>query len=213
LPVVWARAEGFLRLEIVQAGEPVLRQAARPLSAEEIRSDAIRKLIADMRETMYEAPGVGLAAPQVGRSLQIAVLEDREDWLKEVPAEQLAERERRPVPFQVIVNPRIVESSPEQAEFFEGCLSLPGFSAIVPRARGVRVECLDENGRPKVIEASGWHARILQHEIDHLRGNMYIDRMRTRTFSSLDNFKRFWQTKRIDDLCAELGASRGPATE
>jgi peptide deformylase len=201
-----------LRLEIVQAGEPVLRQAARLLSAEEIRGDAIRKLIADMRETMYEAPGVGLAAPQVGRSLQIAVLEDREDWLKEVPAEQLAERERRPFPFQVIVNPRIVESSKEQAEFFEGCLSLPGFSAIVPRARRVRVECLDENGRPKVIEASGWHARILQHEIDHLLGNMYIDRMRSRTFTSLDNFKRFWQAKPIDDVWAELGAARGPAS-
>lgn len=202
-----------MRLEIVQAGEPVLRQKARPLSAEEIRSDAIRKLIADMRETMYEAPGVGLAAPQVGRSLQLAVLEDREDWLKEVPAEQLAERERHPVPFQVIVNPRIVESSEEQAEFFEGCLSLPGFSAIVPRARRVRVESLDENGRPKVIEASGWHARILQHEIDHLRGNMYIDRMRSRTFSSLDNFKRFWQAKPIGDICAELGAARGPSTD
>ena len=205
------RAEGFLRLEIVRAGVPVLRQPARPLSAEEIRSEAIRKLIADLRETMYEAPGVGLAAPQVGRSLQLAVLEDREDWLKEVPAEQLAERERRPVPFQVIVNPRIIESSEEQAEFFEGCLSLPGFSAIVPRARRVRVECLDENGRPKVIDASGWHARILQHEIDHLRGNMYIDRMRSRTFTSLDNFKRFWQAKPIDDVCAELGAARGPA--
>jgi peptide deformylase len=201
-----------LRLEIVQAGEPVLRQTARPLSAEEIRSNAIRKLIADMRETMYEAPGVGLAAPQVGRSLQIAVLEDREDWLKEVPAEQLVERERRPVPFQVLINPKIVESSQEQAEFIEGCLSLPGFSAIVPRARRVRVECLDENGRPKVIDASGWHARILQHEIDHLRGNMYIDRMRSRTFSSLDNFKRFWQAKPIDVVCTELGATRGPAT-
>jgi peptide deformylase len=202
-----------LRLEIVQAGEPVLRQTARPLSAEEIRSNAIRKLIAEMRETMYEAPGVGLAAPQIGRSLQIAVLEDREDWLKEVPAEQLVERERRPVPFRVLINPRIVESSEEQAEFFEGCLSLAGFSAIVPRARRVRVECLDENGRPRVIDASGWHARILQHEIDHLRGNMYIDRMRGRTFTSLDNFKRFWQTKLIDAVCAELGATRGPAAK
>ena len=202
-----------MRLEIVQAGEPVLRQPARPLSAGEIRSDAIRKLIADMRDTMYEAPGVGLAAPQIGRSLQLAVLEDREDWLKEIPAEQLAERERRPVPFQVIVNPRIVESSSEHAEFFEGCLSLPGFSAIVPRARRIHVECLDENGHPKVIDASGWHARILQHEIDHLRGNMYVDRMRTRTFTSLDNFKRFWQAKPIDDVRAELGAARGPAAD
>ncbi|HLV96932.1 MAG TPA: peptide deformylase [Candidatus Acidoferrales bacterium] len=202
-----------MRLKIVQVGEPVLRERARPLSMEEIDSDVIGRLIADMRETMYDAPGVGLAAPQVGLSLQLVVLEDREDWLKDIAAEQLAERERRPVPFQVIINPRIVERSSAQVEFFEGCLSLAGFSAAVPRARQVRVECLDERGEPRIIEASGWYARILQHEIDHLLGNVYIDRMRSRTLTSLDNFSRYWRAKRIDDVLAELRSTDEPASE
>jgi peptide deformylase len=202
-----------LLLGIVQVGDPVLRQPARLLAPDEIRSDTIRKLIADMRETMYDAPGVGLAGPQIGLSLQIAVIEDREDWLKDVPPQDLAERERRAVPFQVIINPRIVDRSAEQLDFFEGCLSLAGFTAIVARSRRVRVECLDENAQPKVIDASGWHARILQHEIDHLRGNIYIDRMRSRTFTSLDNFKQFWQGKPVGDVQSELDSTRTPPRE
>ena len=196
-----------MRLKIVQVGEPVLRQRAKPLSSEEVQSDLIRRLIDDMRETMYDAPGVGLAAPQIGLSLQLAVIEDREEWLRDVAAEQLAERERRAVPFHVIINPKIAESSGGEVDFFEGCLSLDGFSAVVPRARRVRVECLDEQGKSKVIEAAGWYARILQHEIDHLQGNVYIDRMRSRTFTSIDNFNRFWQGKRIEDVRAELGSA------
>jgi len=202
-----------LLLDIVQAGDPVLRQLARPLSQNEIRSDAIRKLIDDMRETMYAAPGVGLAAPQVGHSLQLAVIEDREDYLDDIPAEQLAERERAPVPFQVIVNPQIVAASKESVDFFEGCLSLAGFSAIVPRARHVRVKCLDERGKAKTIEASGWYARILQHEIDHLLGNIYIDRMRSRTFTSLDNFSRFWGEVSIREIQEKLDSTRRGASE
>ena len=88
----------------------------------------------------------------------------------------------------------------EKAEFFEGCLSLSGFSALVPRARNVRVECIDERGRKKVIEASGWYSRILQHEIDHLDGALYIDRMNTRTFTSLDNWTQFWKGKPVSEI-------------
>jgi peptide deformylase len=189
-----------VRLKIAQAGEPVLRQKARELSVEEITSAETQALIAHMRETMRDAPGVGLAAPQVGIPLQIAVIEDPEELLAAMPAEQLAERERRAVSFHVIVNPRIAPSGEKTVDFFEGCLSLAGFSAVVPRARKVRVECLDEQGRPQVIEASGWYARILQHEIDHLHGTLYIDRMRSRTFMSLDNFNRFWKGKSIGEI-------------
>jgi peptide deformylase len=205
--------EAKMRLKIVQVGEPVLRQRARPMSRDEARSDATRKLIDDMRETMYDAPGVGLAAPQVGLSLQLAVIEDGEEWLRDVPEDQLAERERRAVPFHVIINPKIIESSGEEVEFFEGCLSLEGFSAVVPRARRVRVECLDEQGEPRVIEAAGWYARILQHEIDHLLGNIYIDRMRRRTFTSIHNFNRFWHRKRIEDIRAELSSTGSAMSE
>jgi peptide deformylase len=189
-----------VKLEIVQAGNPVLRQRARPLGPAEIASREIRDLIESMRKCMYDAPGVGLAAPQVGLSLQLAVIEDREEYHKDVTAEQLRERERRPVPFTVIINPKIMVIGGEKAEFFEGCLSLSGFSALVPRARTVRVECLNERAQQTVIEASGWHARILQHEIDHLCGALYIDRMHVRTFTSLDNWAQFWKGKPVSEI-------------
>ena len=121
-----------MRLKIMQTGEPVLRESARLLTPPEIVSEEIQRLIREMRETMRDAPGVGLAAPQVGLPLQLAVIEDREDLLKGLSAEDLAERERRPVPFHVVINPVIAYSSDEKRNFYEGCLSLPGFSAVVP---------------------------------------------------------------------------------
>jgi peptide deformylase len=96
-----------LRLKIVQAGEPVLRQTARALTREEIACDEIQRLIQDMKETMQDAPGVGLAAPQVGVPLQLAVIEDREELLKGLPPQEVEDKERRPVPFHVIINPVI----------------------------------------------------------------------------------------------------------
>jgi len=193
-----------VKLEIVQAGNPVLRQRARPLSVAEIRSREIQELIKSMRKCMHEAPGVGLAAPQLGLALQLAVIEDREEYHKDVSEALLQERERRPVPFHAIINPAVEEMGNETAEFFEGCLSLSGFSALVPRARSVRVTCLDERGHHKVIEASGWYARILQHEIDHLNGTLYIDRMRTRSFTTMENLAEFWKGKPVNAIKAEL---------
>src|SRR5438477_5547358 len=111
-----------MRLKIVQAGEPVLRQTGRTLSPAEIALPAIQELIGHMRDTMRDAPGVGLAAPQVGLGLQLAVVEDRPDYLTGIAPEVLAEREREPVPFLVLINPVIVEYSEDTVEFFEGCL-------------------------------------------------------------------------------------------
>ncbi|MGA1986187.1 MAG: peptide deformylase [Candidatus Sulfotelmatobacter sp.] len=184
---------GDVRLKIVQAGEPVLRQAARPLTRQEILGEQIQRLIHDMKETMRDAPGVGLAAPQIGLSLQLAVIEDREESLKDLPPQELADKDRRPVPFHVIINPQLTLTGDNQASFYEGCLSLAGFSAVVPRSRAVRVDYLDEQGEPRSVEAFGWYARILQHEIDHLHGTLYLDRMHPRTFTSIDNWNRFWK--------------------
>jgi peptide deformylase len=192
------------KLEIVQAGNPALRQRARPLSVAEIRSSEIQKLIASMRTCMHEAPGVGLAAPQLGLALQLAVIEDREEYHKDVPETLLQERERRPVDFHAVINANLEVIGEERAEFFEGCLSLSGFSALVPRARAVRVTCLDEHGQHKVIEASGWYARILQHEIDHLNGTLYIDRMRTRSFTSMENLTEYWKGKPVNEIIKAL---------
>jgi peptide deformylase len=193
-----------MRLKIVQAGELVLREPARPLSPEELRSAEIRRLIEWMRETMRDAPGVGLAAPQVGLSLQLAVIEDSAEMQRAIAPEKLAARARRPVPFHVIANPALsLDGAP--VEFFEGCLSVAGFSALVPRASRARVECLNENGEPVRIEADGWYARILQHEIDHLHGTLYIDRMHPRSFMSVDNLTRNWNDLPIEEVKARLG--------
>jgi peptide deformylase len=193
-------------LKIVQVGEPVLRNRARPLQQQEIALPETQQLIIAMQETMRDAPGVGLAAPQVGMPLQLAVIEDRSEYSKDIAAERLAERERRVVPFQVLINPQIVEQSEEQVEFFEGCLSLAGFSALVKRSRKVAVEYLDEQGQPRRIEAQGWYARILQHEIDHLNGRLYIDRMEPRSFMTLDNLGRHWKDMPIQSIRQAIGA-------
>src|SRR4051812_3173772 len=134
-----------LRLKIVHAGDPVLREVARDLTADEIRSSQTQQLIELMRETMYDAPGVGLAAPQVGVSLRLAVIEDKREYTEKAPPEILKERERSPVPFHVIINPRLTVHAEEQVRFYEGCLSLPGYSAAVSRARTVTVEYLDHS--------------------------------------------------------------------
>jgi peptide deformylase len=187
-------------LKIVQVGEAVLRSKARQLSVEEIRSQEIQQLIEWMRHTMHDAPGVGLAAPQIAQPFQLAVIEDKSEYMQNLPAEQLKELERKPVPFHVIVNPKITSYGKQTASWFEGCLSLNGFVAVVPRSTQVTVECLDHRGEPKTLHASGWHARILQHEIGHLMGELYIDRMVSRSFCTVDSFTRNWKTKTVAEL-------------
>jgi peptide deformylase len=202
-----------VRLHIVQIGEEVLRAQANELSREEILSAKTQELIEHMRDTMRNAPGVGLAAPQVGVPLQLAIIEDREEYHKKLAAAQLSERQRRPIPFHVIINPRIISADSTGLEFFEGCLSVAGYSAIVPRARAVTVEYRDEHAESKRVEAVGWYARILQHEIDHLAGVLYVDRMRTSTFTTLENLERFWKDLPTPDILAKLKSglgNRGP---
>jgi peptide deformylase len=193
-----------MRLKILQAGDPVLRSPARPLTPNEVLTDEIKRLITDMRETMHDAPGVGLAAPQVGLPLQLAVIEDREDFLKAIPPTELSEKERTLVPFHVIINPKIEIVGDATAQFFEGCLSLSGFSALVPRSRQVRVTYWNEHAEEKSVLATGWYARILQHEIDHLHGSLYIDKMRPRSFTSVENFARSWKSKTISEIVDDL---------
>lgn len=176
-----------MTLEIVQAGHPVLRNPARPITPVELSTARLQALIAGMQETMRAAPGVGLAAPQVAEGLQLVVIEDNAN----VPPEDAVARERRPVPFHVLVNPVLTVLDDTMVAHWEGCLSVGGFQAIVPRAHAVRIEALDEHGRPVEIRATGWYARILQHECDHLAGVLCIDRMDPRTFTTNDNFTRF----------------------
>lgn len=189
-------------LKIVQAGDPVLRQTGRPLTPAEITSAEVQQLIELMRETMRDAPGVGLAAPQIGLPLQLTVIED---------VGENAASERAPVPFHVLVNPRLTLGA-DPVEFFEGCLSVDGFQAVVARARTATVEALDHRGAAVKIEARGWYARILQHEIDHLNGTLYIDRMRSRTFTTARNASRYVAGVPIAEVLAQLDPDRPAAT-
>jgi peptide deformylase len=154
-------------LKIARIGHPVLRQAARPLTKSEIRSAEIQKLVDDMRETMYDYEGVGVAAPQVHVGLRLAVLE----------VQASDERAHEAVPFTVLVNPVVTPLGEEKATSYEGCLSVPDLRGPVPRHERVRLEALDRQARPFSLEASGFHARVIQHECDHLDGNVYLDRM------------------------------------
>ena len=194
-----------MTLKIVQAGDPVLRKRARPLTKDEIRSPRIQTLIELMREAMREAPGVGLAAPQIGESIQLAVIEDRAEYINHLDEDELDERQREAIPFHVIINPKLSFLDNSTAQFFEGCLSVDGYQAIVDRALNVRVECLNERGEEITINAHGWYARILQHEIDHLNGTLYIDRMKTRTLTTSENMFRFWQDHTIEQVLDDLG--------
>src|SRR5215510_3233084 len=118
-------------LKLFQVGEPVLRCKARELTSVEITSDEIRRLIRLMQETLRDAPGVGLAAPQIGESIQLTVIEDLPDYSARLTEEEIAERERQAIPFHVLINPKLTPLGKPDVEFFEGCLSLSGFTAVV----------------------------------------------------------------------------------
>jgi peptide deformylase len=146
--------------EIVVMGDPVLREPAEEVT----RFDGeLRQLVRDMFETMYHAEGIGLAAPQIGVSKRVVVVDLR--------------REDEPDKRIAVVNPRVVWSSPETAKEAEGCLSIPGLEEVVERSLGVRVEGMDAEGCPLAIEAESLYARALQHEIDHVEGVLFLDRV------------------------------------
>ncbi len=145
--------------EILTDGHPALRRVAKRVNPKEIREPLFQQLVDDMFETMYAAPGVGLAAPQINVSKRIFVMDVHDD-------------EHEPA---VVINPRIEELS-EEIELREGCLSVPGFVGEIARFKHAAVSGLDRHGAKIRIEGEGLLAQCLQHEIDHLNGVLYIDR-------------------------------------
>ncbi|NIL74507.1 peptide deformylase [Rhodococcus sp. Eu-32] len=172
---------------IVAVGDPVLRVPASAYTGQ-LEARTLGRVIDVMRETMRDAPGVGLAAPQIGVPLRIAVIEDEYDVAPEVAAV----RERTPVPFRVVVNPTYAEIGPARRSFYEGCLSVPGYQAVVSRAADVRLECTDHDGREVVETLHGWPARIVAHETDHLDGVVYLDKAVTRSIAATDVYVDRW---------------------
>jgi peptide deformylase len=162
---------------IVMADQPILRRKAEPVTR---ITPALRRLIADMIETMRAAEGIGLAAPQVGEPLRVIIVEVPED--EEVPGSGV---------LYAVINPEIVEASPEIEEGVEGCLSIPGWYGWVPRARWVIVRGLNPEGRRVRIRAEGLVARVFQHEIDHLDGILFPDRIQDPT--------RIWRAQPVPE--------------
>ncbi|WP_372350595.1 peptide deformylase [Streptomyces sp. KL116D] len=191
-----------LPLPIVAAGDPVLRRPAEPVDGQ-LPDGLLARLAEAMRVTMRAAPGVGLAAPQIGVPLRLAVVEDAATVSDEVRAA----RGRLPQPFRVLVNPSYEAVGEGSAAFYEGCLSVPGYQAVVTRHERVRLRALDELGRPVDEEFAGWPARIVQHETDHLNGTLYLDRAEPRSLASTQSVRERWAQPTPHLAAKELGFS------
>jgi peptide deformylase len=162
-------------LPIVRLGHPALRAVARALSPEHLADAELQQLIDDMIDTMREAHGVGLAAPQVAAEVQVFVYESS----------------GHDIPLRVVVNPMITPQERELVYDWEGCLSIPDLRGMVPRHPEVRVQGLDRTGQPLDYLCGGFEARIVQHEFDHLNGVVFLDRMRDfKTLGYIDEWQR-----------------------
>jgi len=174
-------------LKVTRLGHPTLRTPARAVAKEHINTPQMQQFIEDMVETMYEYEGVGLAAPQVHISMQIAVIEVQEN--RRYPGEG-------PIPLTVLINPKILSSSKKQLTDWEGCLSIDGLRGQVPRAESLEVEAYNRKGEKVRFEARGFFARVIQHECDHLAGRVFLDRMPDlATLTHLQEFVRYWQER------------------
>jgi peptide deformylase len=179
------------RREIVEIGHPVLRQRAREVSPEELRSDAVQGLIDDMIETMRAADGAGLAANQVGETMRIAVVEVREGNPR-YPY-------KPPVPLTVIVNPAIEPVDDEVEQINEGCLSVPNLRGEVPRHVSVRLRYTDREGVEHEEVRRGLTAGTFQHELDHLDGVLFVDRVTDpATLTTWEQFERFHRDEFVE---------------
>ena len=183
---------------IVTAGDPVLRTPAAAYDFS-LPSTTFTRLLTVMTATMHDAPGVGLAATQIAIPLQLAVIED----LYDVDPAVASVRERTPQPFRVLVNPSY-EGIEGTRSFYEGCLSMPGYQAVVQRHAAVRLRCLDETGARVDERFDGWPARIVQHETDHLGGTLYIDRAEIRSLAENATYARLWNNPSPQDAAHAL---------
>jgi peptide deformylase len=178
---------------LLRMGHPLLRQRARLLTEADLRTPALAQLVDDMRECMKHYGGIGLAAPQIGQPLQLAVIEL--EGGKNRYGSELG------LPYTVFINPEIEVLDPAEQGFWEGCLSVPGLRGFVERPRKVRVRYLDVTGAAQELVAEDFLATVVQHELDHLTGHLYVDRIKdTRLLSFQEEFAQFYgQAPSLDE--------------
>jgi peptide deformylase len=179
--------------ELLRMGHPILRQTAREITSSEIHSPEIQNFILDMKENMNHYGGIGLAAPQIGESIQLAVIE--------LKSQGNRYGEEVSLPFTVFINPKIEILDSAVQGFWEGCLSVPGLRGYVERPRKIKATYLDQSANKKEIIGEGFLSTVLQHELDHLFGHLYIDRLGdTRLLSYQEEFVQFFgQTPDLDE--------------
>jgi len=173
-------------LKIARLGHPIIRSEADPVLAEQLPLPGIQQVIDNMVETMRDANGVGIAAPQVHVSQQIIVIEvspDNPRYPNQVE-----------VPLTILINPKIIEHGEELENGWEGCLSVPDLRGLVPRWSYVKVRGLDRAGKDVQFEAHGFHARVVQHEVDHLKGHVFLDRLPDlSSLTHLREYEQYWE--------------------
>ena len=169
--------------KVSRMGHPVLRQRAAEIPPAQMQSPSMQRLIDDMIETMIDYEGIGLAAPQVFEPLRLIVLGD--------PAAD--PQDEAAIPLTVLFNPQFTAQSSECLDAWEGCLSIPQLRGVVPRSAAVAVQGYDRKGQAMALEAEGLFARVLQHEIDHLDGVLFLDRMDDlQTLTFVEEYQRYW---------------------
>lgn len=188
--------------DVLRMGNPILRLKAKPVSLEEIRSDTFKNLIEDMFETMEAEDGIGIAAPQIGISKQVAIIgvPRNNPRYPEIESTEIADEsedeEEKDYEIIVVINPKITVLDEEKLGFWEGCLSVPGLRGFVERPKKIRVDYLDLDGKEVSREADGFDAIVFQHEIDHLEGFLYLDRVTDTTkISYIEEYLEHFESK------------------
>lgn len=175
---------------ITRMGNPILRKITEPVSKDYLKTDEFARLLKDLKDSMDHYGGIGIAAPQIGVDLQVAIIE-----LKGINRYN----EEINLPLTAFINPKISFLTDEEQGFWEGCLSVPGLRGYVERPKKIKVSYLNENGEDKEIIAEGFLATVLQHELDHLQGVLYIDRIKNpKLLSYQEEFEQFIQERTIE---------------
>ena len=191
--------------KVARMGHPVLRQKARELTKEEILSEETRALVRDLIETMNEYGGIGIAAPQVHESVSVAIIDYQDDHPRYADQTKMNEQdEREELPLTVIINPKITVLDKKEQGFWEGCLSVPELRGLVYRPRKVQIDYLDLDAKPQRIVAEDFLATVFQHELDHLFGVLFVDRVRYEPGKSpiafTEEYSRYLTPKEDDDI-------------